>query len=87
MFTQETTARRRSRLARALVALALTAVVVVVSQASSIRSTRIDPQVPRFRSRRWPPDRVDRHPPSAASRFARDLDDPRTRREPNDARW
>ena len=48
MFTQETTARRRSRLTAALVAFALTAAVLVVAiQASSIRSTRIDPQVPR----------------------------------------
>jgi hypothetical protein len=47
MFTQETSARTRSRLAIALVALVLTAAVLVVgSQASSIRSTRIGPQVP-----------------------------------------
>jgi hypothetical protein len=48
MSTQETSARRRSRLAAALVALALTAAVLAVAiQASSIRSTRIGPQVPR----------------------------------------
>ncbi len=48
MFTQETTTRRRSRLATALVALALTAAVLVVaSQAISIGSTRIDSRVPR----------------------------------------
>ena len=48
MFAQETTARRRSRLTGALVALTLTAAVLVVaSEGSSIRSARIDPQVPR----------------------------------------
>jgi hypothetical protein len=48
MFTQEISARTRSRLATALVALALTAAgLVVASQASSIRSTRIEPQVSR----------------------------------------
>ena len=46
MSTQETRAPRRSRLATALVALALTvAVLVVASQASSIRSSRIGTQV------------------------------------------
>jgi hypothetical protein len=49
MSSQETSARRRSRLAvTALVALAFTAAVLVVAiQASSIRSTRIGPQVTR----------------------------------------
>jgi len=47
MSTQETGARRRSRLAAALVALALTAAVfVLAAQANSISSTRIGPQVP-----------------------------------------
>jgi hypothetical protein len=46
MFNQESSARTRSRLATALVALALTAaVLVVVSQASSIGSTNIGEQV------------------------------------------
>ena len=46
MSIQETSARRRSRLAVALVALAVTAAVLVVTiQASSLRSTRIGPQV------------------------------------------
>jgi len=48
MSTQETGARRRSRLAAALAALALTAAVLVLAaQANSISSTRIGPQVPR----------------------------------------
>jgi hypothetical protein len=48
MFTQESRARRRSRLAGALAALALTAAILVVaSQASSIMSTRIGSRVPR----------------------------------------
>jgi hypothetical protein len=48
MFTQQTTAPRRPRLAAgALVAVALTAAVLVVAiQASSIRSTSIGPRVP-----------------------------------------
>ena len=47
MFIQETIARRRSRVAGALVALALTgAVLVIAIQADSIRSTRIGPPVP-----------------------------------------
>jgi hypothetical protein len=46
MSTQGTGARRRSRLSAALVALALTvAVFVLATQANSIRSTRIGPQV------------------------------------------
>jgi len=49
MSTQETGARRRSRLAAALAALALTAAVLVLAaQANSISSTRIGPQVPRM---------------------------------------
>jgi len=49
MSTQETGARRRSRLAAALIALALTvAVLVLAIQASSIGSARIGPQVPRM---------------------------------------
>jgi hypothetical protein len=49
MSTQETGARRRSRLAAALIALALTvAVFVLAIQASSIGSARIGPQVPRM---------------------------------------
>ena len=49
MFTQETGARRGSRLATtALVALALTAAVLAVAiEANSIRSTRIGSQVER----------------------------------------
>ena len=49
MSTQQTSARRRSRgTAPVLVAFALTAAVLVVaSQASSLRSTGIGPQVPR----------------------------------------
>jgi hypothetical protein len=48
MSAQETGARRRSRLAAALVGLALTvAVLVIAIQASSIGSTSIGPQVPR----------------------------------------
>jgi hypothetical protein len=49
MSTQQTGARRRARLAAALVALALTAAVLVLAaQANSISSTRIGPQVPRM---------------------------------------
>ena len=49
MSTQETGARRRSRLAAALAALALTAAVLVLAaQANSISSTRTGPQVPRM---------------------------------------
>lgn len=49
MSTQETGARRRSRLAAALVALALTAAVLVLAaQATSISSTRTGTQVPRM---------------------------------------
>jgi hypothetical protein len=48
MSTQDTGARRRSRLAAALAALALTAAALVLAiQANSISSTRIGPQVPR----------------------------------------
>jgi|APPan5920702752_1055751.scaffolds.fasta_scaffold56279_2 hypothetical protein len=48
MSTQETGARRRSRLTAALAALALTAAVLVLAtQANSISSTSIGPQVPR----------------------------------------
>jgi hypothetical protein len=44
MSTQQTGARRRSRLAAALAALALTAAVLVLAaQANSISSTRIGP--------------------------------------------
>ena len=47
MSIQQTSALRRSRLGASLVALALTAAVLAVAiQASSVRSTRIDPQVP-----------------------------------------
>jgi len=46
MSTQGTGARRRSKLSAALVALALmVAVFVLATQANSIRSTRIGPQV------------------------------------------
>lgn len=46
MSTQETGARRRSRLAAALAALALTAAILVLAaQANSINSTRIGPQL------------------------------------------
>jgi hypothetical protein len=46
MSTQQTGARRRSRLAAALAALALTAAVLVLAaQANSISSTRIGPQL------------------------------------------
>jgi hypothetical protein len=46
MSTQVKGARRRSRLTAALVALALTvAVFVLATQASSVRSTKIGPQV------------------------------------------
>jgi hypothetical protein len=49
MSTQETSARRRSTLAAALAALALTAAVfVLAAQANSISSTRIGPQAPRM---------------------------------------
>jgi hypothetical protein len=49
MSTQETGARRRSRLAAALVTLALiVAVLVIAIQANSISATRIGPQVPRM---------------------------------------
>ena len=49
MSTQDTGARRRSRLAAALAALALTAAVLVhAAQANSISSTRIGPKVPRM---------------------------------------
>ena len=45
MSTQGTGARRRSRLAAALAALALTAAILVLAaQANSISSTRIGPQ-------------------------------------------
>ena len=46
MSTQQTGARRRSKLAAALAALALTvAVLVLAAQANSISSTRIGPQL------------------------------------------
>jgi hypothetical protein len=49
MSTQQTGARRRSRLAAALAALALTAAVLILAaQANSISSTRIGPHVPRM---------------------------------------
>ena len=49
MSTQQTGARRRSRLAAALAALALTAAVLVLAaRANSISSTRTGPQVPQM---------------------------------------
>jgi hypothetical protein len=54
MFTQETSTRRRSRLATALVALAVTAALLAVaSQASSVSSTSIGPQA------QWVPTQTD----------------------------
>src|SRR5215468_9154964 len=48
MSTQDTGARRRSQLAAALAALALTAAVfVLAAQANSLSSTRTGPPVPR----------------------------------------